>query len=135
MSSCSICQEEIITDKISFCCNQVYHFECLSKWVTSQEGGTCPICRKHISAEVITLFQEIESRKQLINDTIYYNNEIILQPPPPPPPRIRRYPRNSLFNPGNNFDTTNVFYINDATNLFRLQCGCPWYYCSCRYWF
>ena len=57
---CPVCQESVMTDDATVCCNAPAHRMCLDQWVTSsthtkaaRTGGsgtagaaTCPLCRK-----------------------------------------------------------------------------------------
>lgn len=78
MTTCSICQELISNNNIKFCCNQYYHYGCISEWLKTK--SVCPICRKNISRDIINQFSKIDLIITKISNTTNY-----LAPPPPPP--------------------------------------------------
>jgi len=49
---CPICYEAIdvtTTGRVEMSCRHAFHFKCLTTWFSSQEKGTCPMCRKEAS--------------------------------------------------------------------------------------
>ena len=48
-TECPICYEAIDvlkTGRVEMSCQHTFHFKCLTSWFSSQEVGTCPMCRK-----------------------------------------------------------------------------------------
>lgn len=51
-TDCPICYEKINTSTgfTTLSCSHSFHFGCLSGWFLKQEAGTCPCCRKEMTA-------------------------------------------------------------------------------------
>lgn len=49
---CSICYQAIsaTTGIATLSCSHSFHINCIGKWLTSLDEGTCPCCRKKMSA-------------------------------------------------------------------------------------
>ena len=47
--SCTICLENLITDKYKLECHHTFHTKCITKWFT--KSRTCPVCRRNIKPE------------------------------------------------------------------------------------
>jgi hypothetical protein len=69
-SECSICQTSASTNQINFCCNQVYHVQCIIEWV--ETSPVCPICRKELSVSVINSLRAIEYNIHKLNNMHKY---------------------------------------------------------------
>jgi hypothetical protein len=79
--SCSICQDNIIDNSTVFCCNQTYHFKCISTWICSKIAPNCPICRKELGLNVVKLIKDIKHikkmQKSIAKQIIDKNNELL----------------------------------------------------------
>jgi hypothetical protein len=68
--TCSICQSDISTKPIEFCCNQSYHFDCIFKWV--KETPKCPICRKDLTNNTVNLLTQINESIEEVSSLTQY---------------------------------------------------------------
>lgn len=108
--SCSICQSDITSKPIKFCCKQNYHYDCISEWVNTK--ATCPICRKDLTLTTVRLIREINEKFERLSSLSRYTwtpPPIVHRPDdfdmsrelPLPPSRFLRPPppvsRNSIF--------------------------------------
>jgi len=65
-TTCNICFDEIDTTTIAPCCNTKFCFECITKWLTLQQGAkTCPFCRHPLSLNSLILVDEKGSQKSV----------------------------------------------------------------------
>jgi hypothetical protein len=58
-SDCLICFEPIAQKTITQCCNNSFHFGCITRWlVQSRVMATCPLCRTPIGVDSLTVVEE-----------------------------------------------------------------------------
>lgn len=73
-NECSICNDEIITNKLILSCNHNFHSSCILKWLcecmNNNKCFSCPNCRNKIS-EINEFKNILENNNIVINNNKY----------------------------------------------------------------